>query len=93
MLEETETEEKIGFFATFLLLVTFQLVGGVRAPGYAYVLGSFVSEIGKLLTTSAAEFNALVGAGMGSKPSWTKAVVIFRLSGVNSNLDVKKSEG
>ena len=40
MLKETETEETIVFFATFLSLVGFQLGGGGRAPcpppGYAY---------------------------------------------------------
>ena len=39
MQKETETEETIVFFVTFLSLVAFQL-GGVRAswapPGYAY---------------------------------------------------------
>ena len=37
---ETETEETRSFFATFLLLVTFQLEAGGGIPGYAYVLGS-----------------------------------------------------
>ena len=37
MLKETETEETIVFFVTFLSLVAFQLGGGGRAPpGYAY---------------------------------------------------------
>ena len=38
MLKETETEDTIVFFATFLSLVAFQLGGGgARAPpGYAY---------------------------------------------------------
>ena len=34
-LKETETEETIGFFVTFLSLVTFQL-GGHGPFGYAY---------------------------------------------------------
>ena len=41
MLEEIETEETIGFFATFLSLVAFQL-GDARVfcpPGYAYGTG------------------------------------------------------
>ena len=41
MLKETETEETIVFFVTFLSLVAFQLEGG-RAPwpppGYAYAI-------------------------------------------------------
>ena len=41
MLKETETEETIVFFVTFLSLVAFQLGGGPPAllppPGYAYV--------------------------------------------------------
>ena len=32
---------------------------------------------GKRLATPEAEFNSLVGAGMGSKPFGTKAAVIF----------------
>ena len=53
MLEETETEKTIGFFVTFLFLMTFQL-RKVRAPcplpppTYLYVLGSFVLEMRKL---------------------------------------------
>ena len=33
MQKETETEETIDFFVTFLSLVGFQLGGGARAPG------------------------------------------------------------
>ena len=74
-----ETEETIGFFVTFLSLVIFQLRGRAPwpPPGYAYVPGSFVLEMRKLLTTFKAEFNSSVGAGMSSKPSGTKAAVIF----------------
>ena len=71
MLEETEDEETRGFFVTFLSL------GRGGPPGYAYVLGSFVSEMRKLLATSEAEFNSSVGAGKGSKLFRTKAVAIF----------------
>ena len=80
MLEETETEETIDSFVTFLSLVTFQLWGGRLAPcpsGYPYVLGSFVLDMRKLLAISKAEFNSLVGAGMGSKPSGTRAAVVL----------------
>ena len=78
MLEETETEETRGFFAAFLSLVTFQLgAGGGRYPWLHLYAGKFVLQIRKLLAASEAEFNSLVGAGMGSKPFGTKAVVIF----------------
>ena len=50
---------------------------GPLPPGYAYVIGSFVLEMGKLLATSEAEFNSSIGAGMGSKISETKAAVIL----------------
>ena len=39
--------------------------------------GQFVVEIRKCLAAAEAEFNLLVGAGMGSKPFGTKAAVIF----------------
>ena len=43
MLKETETEETIVFFVTFLSLVAFQLGGGAGPPGppsgYAYAGG------------------------------------------------------
>ena len=77
MLEETEAEETKGFFVTFLSLVTFQLGKGGRDPWLRLCAGQFVLEIRKLLATSKAEFNSLVGAGMGSKPFGTKAAVIF----------------
>ena len=76
MLEESETEETEGFFVTFLSLVTFQLQGG-RDPWLRLCAGQFVLEIRKRLATSKAEFNSLVGAGMGSKPFGTKGAVIF----------------
>ena len=75
MLEETEAEETKGFFVTFLSLVAFQLGGG--DPWLRLCAGQFVLEIRKLLATSKAEFNSLVGAGMGSKPFGTKGAVIF----------------
>ena len=37
MLKETQTEETIVFFVTFLSLGAFQLGGGPPPPGYAYV--------------------------------------------------------
>ena len=45
MLKETETEETVVFFVTFLSLVTFQLGGGGPGPlgppsSYAYVLNA-----------------------------------------------------
>ena len=46
----------------------------------------------KLLAISEAEFQSSVGAGMGSKPSGTKAAVIFGLSGLISSLVVKEPE-
>ena len=70
MLEETETEETKGFFVTFLSL-------GGRDPWLRLCAGQFVSEIKKLLATSEAQFNSLVGAGMGAKPFGTKRAVIF----------------
>ena len=77
MLEETETEETRGFFFIFLSLVTIQLGGWERDPWLRLCAGQFVSEIRKLLATSEAEFNSLVGAGLGSKPFGTTAAVIF----------------
>ena len=75
---ETETEETKSFFVTFLSLVTFQLeAGGGRDPWLRLCAGQFVLEMKKLLATSEAEFNSLVGAGTGSKPFETKAAVIF----------------
>ena len=35
MLKETETEKRVGFFVTFLLLVVFQLGGWGRPPHQA----------------------------------------------------------
>ena len=45
MLKETETEETIGLFVTFLSLVAFQLGGGRVGgpPGYAYANDSSLS--------------------------------------------------
>ena len=71
MLEETEDKETRGFFCYIFV------IGERWAPAYAYVLGSFVSEMRKLLATFKAEFNSSVGAGKGSKLFRTKAVAIF----------------
>ena len=51
--------------------------GGGRDPWLRLCAGQFVLEIRKRLATSEAEFNSLVGAGMGSKPFGTKEAVIF----------------
>ena len=73
---ENKTEETISFFVIGDILIGRG--GGPFAPrGYAYLLGSFVSEMIKLLATSEAEYNSSVGAGMGSKPSGAKAAIIF----------------
>ena len=40
-------------------------------------VGSFDLRMRKLLATSEAEFNSSVGPDIGSKPSGTKAAVIF----------------
>ena len=47
------------------------LSGGPKIAAFFYntsTLSSFVLEIRKLLATSEAELNSLVGTGMGSKP-------------------------
>ena len=64
MLEETEKTQSF-FFVTFLSLATFQLGGEAAPHGYAYVLGSFVLEMRKLLATSEAEFKSSVGGWCG----------------------------
>ena len=46
---------------------------GGRYPWLHLCAGQFVLEIRKRLAISEAEFNSLVGAGMGSKPFGTKA--------------------
>ena len=51
--------------------------GGGRDPWLHLYAGQFVLEIRKLLAASEAEFNSLVGAGMGAKPCGTKAAVNF----------------
>ena len=51
--------------------------GGGRDPWLRLCAGQFVLEMRKLLATSEAEFNLLVGAGMGSKPFGKKEAVIF----------------
>ena len=55
--------------------MTFQL--GEGWDPWHRCAGQFVLEIIKLLATSEAEFNLLVGANMASKPFETKAAVIF----------------
>ena len=74
MLEETETEETRVFLSHFCHWWHFNWR---RDPWLRLCAGQFVLEIRKLLATSEAEFNALIGAGMGSKPFGTKAEVIF----------------
>ena len=90
MLEETETEETSGVFVAFLSLVTFQLGAGSRQHLCA---GQFILDIRKLLATSEADFNSLVGGGLGSKPFGTKAAVIFLVWVQNLSLNVKEQEG
>ena len=75
MLEETE--ETIGFFCHSFVIGHIPIKCNCLPPGYAYVLDIFVSEVRKHLGTSEAGFNSSVCAGMGSKPSGTKAAVIF----------------
>ena len=70
---ETETEETRSFF----VIGDISIGGGGRDPWLRLCAGQFVLEMRKLLATSEAEFNSLVGAGMGSKPFRTKAAVIF----------------
>ena len=57
--------------------MTFQLEGWGQDPWLRLCAGQFVLEIRELLATSEAEFDSLVGAGMGSKPFGTKAAIIF----------------
>ena len=73
MLEEIE--ETIGFFCHVFVIGDISI--RPPPPGYAFVLGSFVLEMRKLLVTSEAEFNSSVRAGMGSKPFGMKVAVIF----------------
>ena len=77
MLEEAETEETRGFFCHICVIGNISLKGWGRDPWLRLCAGQFSLEISKLLATSEAEFNSLVGAGMGSKPFGTKAEVIF----------------
>ena len=76
MLEETKTEETRVFCRIFVI-GDISIGGGGRDPWLRLCAGQFVLEIKKLLATSKAEFNSLVGAGMGSKPFGTKGAVIF----------------
>ena len=76
MLEETETEETRVFCRIFVI-GDISIGGGGQDPWLRLCAGQFVLEIKKLLATSEAEFNALVGAGMGSKSFGTKAEVFF----------------
>ena len=70
MLEENEAEKTIGFFCHIFVIGGILLGGGGggsrgRNPGSAYVLGTFVLEMRKLLAISKAEFYSSVGAGQG----------------------------
>ena len=61
MLKETETEKKLSFFVTFLLLVAFQL-GGSRPPGPLWLyLCEGVRVPGKILLLGA-HLYIIVGA-------------------------------
>ena len=76
MLEETKTEETRVVCHIFVI-GDISIGGGGRDPWLRLCAGQFVLEIRKLLATSEAEFNALVGADMSSKSFGTKAEVIF----------------
>ena len=69
--------KKQEFFCRIFVIGDISIGGEGRDPWLRLCAGQFVLEIRKLLATSEAEFNALVGAGMGSKPFGTKAEVIF----------------
>ena len=67
MLEETEAEETKDFFCQIFVISDIS-IGRGRDPWLRLCAGQFVLEIRKLLATSKAEFNSLVGASVGSKP-------------------------
>ena len=73
MLEEIETEETRDFF----VIGDISIGSGGQDPWLHLYAGQFVLEIRKLLAASEAEFNSLIGAGMGSKLFRTKEAVIF----------------
>ena len=77
MLEETETEKTRNFFVAFFVIGDISIRGGGPDRWLRLCAGQFVLEIRKFLATSEAEFNSLVGAGMGSKSFGIKAAVIF----------------
>ena len=76
MLEEIEAENKRVFCRLFVI-GDISVGGRGRDPWLRLCAGQFVLEIRKLLETSKAEINSLVGAGMGSNSFGTKAAVIF----------------
>ena len=76
MLKETETEKDKRLFRHIFVIGDIS-IGGGRDPWLRLCAGQFVLEIRKLLATSEAEFNSLVGAGKGAKPFGTKGAVIF----------------
>ena len=76
MLEKLKLKKQ-EFFCRIFVIGDISLGGGGRDPWLRLCAGQFVLEIRKLLATSEAEFIALVGAGIGSKPFGTKAEVIF----------------
>ena len=69
--------KKQEFFCRIFVIGNNSIGGGEQDSWLRLCAGQLVLEIRKLLATSEAEFNALVGAGMGSKPFGTKAEVIF----------------
>ena len=76
--------------------MTFQLGAGGRDPRLHLCAGQFVLEIRKLLATSEAEFNSLIGAvgGIGEfKTILDKSSGYFCLLEIISSLDVKEQEG
>ena len=74
MLKETEKNKRL---FRHIFVIGDISIGGGRDPCLRLCAGQFVLEIRKLLATSEAEFNSLVGAGMGSKAFGTAAAVIF----------------
>ena len=73
MLEETETEKTRGFF----VIGDISIGSRGRDPWLHLYAGQFILKTRKLLAASEAEFNSLIGAGMGSKPFKTKEAFIF----------------
>ena len=52
MLKDTETEEAIVFFVTFLSLVAFQLGGGARPPALPLAMPMLVNEYENIIPHS-----------------------------------------